>query len=322
MTVRVRPFAERDYAALARIRSTGEQDPTTPERLRTADASWDGARYAKVRVVAVDEEDAPLGYGEIYHEPTRFDPRRYFLRLAVDLRMRRRGLGAAIWSSLGDELAARDALAVYAWARDATAGASFLARRGFEEVVRRYSQVRAVATAPLPTGLDDERLATAGLRITSLDVLLREDPAALEKTYELYYASRSGEPVRWPDLTRIPFETWRAKSVDDEQSLRDAYLIAIEGDRYVGQTTGRRANADDVLDIGITGVLPSHRRRGLARALKLQLHKYARRNGYREIHTTTLRENPAMAALNDSLGYAIVESIAGYELTSPIRTSP
>ena len=82
--------------AFARIRSTGEADPTTPEQSRERDARWDWSRYEKVRVVAVDEEDAPLGYGEIYHEPNRFDPRRYFVRLAVDLRMRRRGIGARL----------------------------------------------------------------------------------------------------------------------------------------------------------------------------------------------------------------------------------
>lgn len=318
MTVRVRPFAERDYIALARIRSTGEQNPTTPESARADDAAWD-SRFEKVRVVGVDEEDAPLGYGEIYQEPARFVPQRYFLRLTVDLRMRRRGIGAAIWAALSDELRTRDALGIYAWARDNTACAAFLARRGFVEVIRSYDQVRAVATAPLPTPADDERLVAKGIRIATLAELMRDDPRALEKTYELYYASRLDQPTLGR-VTVIPFEKWREQFIDDADALLDSYFIAMDGGAYVGQTFGHRSSTEDVIGIGVTSVLPSHRRRGIARALKLRLHAYARAKGYREIHSDTTRENKAMSTLNDELGYVIVESIAGYELA--IRTSP
>jgi len=314
VTVRVRPFADRDYVAFARIRSTGEQQRTTPDDARAADAEWDWEQYEKIRVVAVDEEDAPLGYGEIWHEPTRFDPRRYFLRIAVDLRMRRRGIGAATWSALKEELDERAALGVYAWARDATAGASFLARRGFREVVRYYDQVRAVVTAPLPTPAVDERLAAMGVRIATLAELAARDERALEAVFRVYYDSRLDQPTLGR-VTPTPFDEWRAYHVEHAEAIPDAYFVALEGDRVVGQSNGRRGPAEDVLYIGVTGVLPSHRRRGIGRALKLRLHAYARANGFRELHTTTLRENREMTALNDALGYVIVGSYAGYELT-------
>ena len=323
MTARVRPFAERDYVAFARIRTTGEADRTTPETAREADAAWDWSRYEKVRVVAVDEEDAPLGYAEIYHEPSRFDPRRYFLRLAVDLRMRRRGVGALLWTHVLAELDERGARGVYAWARDATAGASFLEKRRFTEVLRYYNQVRAAATAPVTTPAMDERLTRDGIRIATLDELMRADEHAAEKAYDLYYASRTDQATLGP-MTPVPFAAWSTWNVEHGNALRDGYFIALDGDRYVGQSTARRSTADDVVDIGVTGVLPSHRRRGIGRALKLRLHAYARANGYREIHTTTTRQNAAMTALNDSLGYVIVESYAGYELRlgASIPSSP
>jgi len=46
---RVRLFADRDYPAFVRIRRLAEQ------------------RDISVRVVTVDEEDAPVVHGEIYH---------------------------------------------------------------------------------------------------------------------------------------------------------------------------------------------------------------------------------------------------------------
>ena len=66
--------------------------------------------------------------------------------------------------------------------------------------------------------------------------------------------------------------------------------------------------------MGITGVLPAYRRRGIGRLLKLRVHAWARAHGVREIHTITTKADRAMLALNDALGYPIVASWGGYEL--------
>ncbi len=316
MRVRVRPFAERDHTAFARIRSTGEGEPTTPEESRERDAQWDWSRYERVRVVAVDEEDAPLGYSEIYQEPTRFDPRRYFLRLAVDLRMRRRGIGDLIWQRVREELDERSALGVYAWGRDATAGERFLHMRGFREVVRVYSLVRAVATAPLPTPASDERLGRAGVRITALADLVAGDAGALEQAHALHLDSQIDKPTLGR-VTAMALDAWLRARVDGAAALPEAHFIAIADGRPVGQCVAATTRSDDVLQIVVTSVLPDYRRRGIARALTLRLHAYARAKGYRELHTSAARQNVAMVALNDALGYVIVESRPGYKLAIP-----
>jgi mycothiol synthase len=314
--VRVRPFAERDYNAFARLRTTGEGEPTAPEDARARDARWDWSRYERVRLVAVDEEDAPLGYGDIHHEPSRFDPRRYFMGIAVDLRMRRRGIGDAIWRQLRSELDERGARGVFATARYDTAGERFITARGFREVIRWHTQVRAVTTAPLPTPAAEARLSAAGVRIATLAELRGADADALTKAHELYFASRLDQATLGR-VTPTTFDAWHASHVDADGVVPEAYLVAMADDRYVGQTIGRRSRSEDVLDIAVTGVLPAYRRRGIARALKLRLHAYARSAGFHELHTRIARENVAMVALNDSLGYVIVESSGGFELAIP-----
>ena len=313
MTSRIRPFAaDRDYGAFARIHSIAEGQRVTAQEARAADELWDW-NYEKVRVVAVDEEDVPLGYGEIYHEPARFEPRRYFVRLAVEPRMRRRGIGAAIWDHLAAELDERRAKVACLWIRDHTACVDFMGARGFREVVRAYRQVLAVATAPLPTPATRERLASRGVRITTLAELLRSDRDAARKAHELNARSRDAQVTLGP-VTAVPFEHWRRIYLDDALALPDAFLVAIADGEFVGQTTAFRAkSAEDVLEIGITGVLLPYRRLGIARALKLELHAYARAHGYREIHTSTARGS-AMDRLNTELGYVVVESQGGYEL--------
>ena len=311
MTPRVRVFADRDYTAFVRIRRLAEQRDISVALAREDDGRWDHARYEQVRVVAVDEEDAPLGYGEIYHEPSRFDPRRYFLRLAVDPRLRRRGIGAAIWTQLRAELDERSAKIACLWTDDGTACREFIVRRGFIEVVRSYEQVVALATAPLQLAAAEEAVRARGIRVETLSELrARQGDESLGRIHELYTAARVDQPTLGT-VTARPFEDWRREVFDELGGLPDAYFVASDGDRLVG-CSAVHASGEDVLRILITGVLPDYRRRGIARVLKLRVHAWARAHGYREIHTSTA--NVAAVALNTALGYAIVGSWGGYEL--------
>ena len=252
MTVRVRAFEDRDYNAFTRIWRVCEAEPVEPSELRARDARWDSSRFEKVRVIAADEEDAALGYGEIYHEPSRFEPGRYFLRLGVDPAKRRRGIGAAIWDRLARELAARKAQVVCRWTEDHTACVDFLSRRGFREVIRSFEQVLAVANAPLPTPASEERVAREGIRVTTLAELTATRADALEAAHELYTACRVDQPT----LGRVsewPMAEWRAYYLERDDRMPDAYFIALDGERLVGNCSlVHQPREDDVLRIGIT----------------------------------------------------------------------
>jgi GNAT superfamily N-acetyltransferase len=307
----VRPFTDRDYPAFVRIKRLAEQRDISVAGAREEDGRWDHSRYERVRVVAVDEEDAPIGYGEIYHEPSRFDPRRYFLRLAVDPRLRRQGIGAALWTTLRAELDERSAKVACLWTDDGTACRDFIVGRGFMEVVRSYEQVVALATAPLPFAAAEDAVASRGIRIETLSELqIRDGDESLSRVHALYTASRLDQPTLG-SVTARPFEDWRHEVFDELHGLPDAYFVARDGERLVG-CSAVHASAQDVLRILITGVLPEYRRLGIARLLKLRVHAWARANGYREIHTSTA--DNAVVALNIALGYAIVGSSGGYEL--------
>ena len=187
-----------------------------------------------MRVVAVDEEDAPLGYGEIYHEPSRFDPRRYFVRLAVDPRLRRQGIGAKLWTQLRAELDERSAKVASLWADDGTACREFIVRRGFIEVVRSYEQVVALATAPLQLGVAEDAVRPRGIRVETLTELrARRGDEALEMVHELYTTSRVDQPTLGK-VTARPFEDWRREVFDELGGLPDAYFVASDGERLVG----------------------------------------------------------------------------------------
>jgi GNAT superfamily N-acetyltransferase len=309
---RVRPFADRDYPAFVRLKRLAEQRDLSVDDVRAADDRWDHGRFEKVRVVAIDEEDAPIGYGEIYHESSRFDPRRYFVRLAVEPRLRRKGIGAAIWEHLRAELDERAAHVACLWTGDATACQSFIRARGFVEVIRSYEQVVALATAPHPRGAAERALGD-GIAIETLDELVaRDGGAALRAVYELYHTARADQPTLGRVSAR-PYDDWRREIFDELGTISEAFFLARADGRLVGCSAVHPESAD-VLRILITAVLPAYRRRGIARVLKLRVHEWARTHGYREIHTSTAASNVAMVALNTALGYAIVNSWGGYEL--------
>ncbi len=131
MEILVRPFHPHDYPRLAKIRCEAEGEDATVEDIRRYDERWDYARYEKVRVVAQDEEGVAIGYGELHHEPDRFDPRAYFLRLAVDPAYHRRGVATAIWEQIQGELEERSATVVRVRTEEGSPGAAWARRQRF-----------------------------------------------------------------------------------------------------------------------------------------------------------------------------------------------
>lgn len=94
--------------------------------------------------------------------------------------------------------------------------------------------------------------------------------------------------------------------------------VALEGDRVVGfATLAPLAARPDVLEHELTGVLGSHRRRGIAEALKRQQLAWAKTAGYRQLVTTTQEGNDAMCGLNPKLGYR--ERLAAIAVRGPLR---
>ena len=106
-------------------------------------------------------------------------------------------------------------------------------------------------------------------------------------------------------LTPVPFETLQCVVLQSPHFLPSGYQIAVdqENGAYVGSTALNRKDGD-ILGTGLTGVLRSHRRRGIAMALKLYAIGYARSVNAREIHTGNAAISLAMLAINEALGFA------------------
>src|SRR5207245_395222 len=100
---------------------------------------------------------------------------------------------------------------------------------------------------------------------------MRSDPECHKKLHALVQAVSEDIP-RPEQFTPVSFEQWSAFEMKSPNLVPQGYMIAKEGDKYVGMSTVWKAQKDPKgLYQGLTGVIREYRGRGIAVALKLKV---------------------------------------------------
>jgi len=212
-------------------------------------------------------------------------------------------------SGLGTELAERvdgfarecrlERLQVPALDQDLDVAGPFLERRGFRELHRAQYSVQEPATVDV-SRLDGlhRRLAADGIETVPFAEI-----DSLENRRELWRtASAIEEDMPRDSWSYPPFDGFVVAWFDSPDSLPDAIFVARDGDRIVGISGLARRPGGDA-EVSVTGVLRSHRRRGIARVLKLMATEYARSHGFHRVFTDNDVTNEGMIELNRELGF-------------------
>ncbi len=158
----------------------------------------------------------------------------------------------------------------------------FVAKRGFEEAAREVVVVRKLEPGDGEVG--------PGI------VELREQhlPGAYEVSLECI------PEIHGPLVgAAAPYEDWLAHELRDPAVA----FAALDGDEVVGYARLHTCGVEGRLEHGLTAVRRSHRRRGLATALKRAQIAWAAERGYRELLSDMVEGNAAMRAVNEPLGY-------------------
>jgi ribosomal protein S18 acetylase RimI-like enzyme len=229
---------------------------------------------------------------------------------------RRLGVG----SQLADEVERFAKLQKIRWLealcyqRDAALAQSLLERRGFRELERYQESWQDPSAVPL-AGLEDlrARLAEQGIRTASFSEV---DSDAMRRALyqcgmEIEHDMPHEASLEWHDP---PFEVWIRKVLHRPGGSAEAVFVAVDRRQIVGLTyLVGRANGD--AEVGDTGVVGSHRRRGIARALKLMATRYAAQHGIRRVQTDNRSDNVGMLAINRELGFEPGQLILIFEKT-------
>ena len=200
---------------------------------------------------------------------------------------RRRGIGSALLAELarrGD----RPELEGEVSESDAESRA-FLERRGYRKVGGDQAvSLDLVGYEPPPLEIP------AGIEL----VTLAERPGLADALYPVGVEGDADIPGAEGTLT---FERWRADSIDRPTLRHDLQIIALENGEPVGYCTLNDFGSE--AHHSLTAVLRSHRRRGIATAMKRAQIAAAQAAGFERLVTESEERNVPMRTLNEQLGY-------------------
>jgi mycothiol synthase len=208
---------------------------------------------------------------------------------------RRRGVGAAVWEWMHGRAVERGMTRFGSNVdEDQPEGRRFAERRGFtvDDVVRSVSlDLTRVAAedVPMPDGIEIVSYA--------------ERPDLARGMWEVDTIASRDVPQAIP-AADLPFERWCEAFIERPGFLPGGVLAALDGDQVVGFAALGQDLAKPVRAWhNMTAVLPSHRGRGIALALKRVQIQWARGAGFEELQTSNHDGNAPMRAVNARLGY-------------------
>lgn len=210
----------------------------------------------------------------------------------VDPDHRGRGLGARLLDDLLGLAADRRSGRVQLETESLTPQASALFRsRGFRQAfaedIHRRDLTTPLPPSPLPKAVHAEQWTDA-------------TRGAFYEAYRASFADRPG----FPDWTQAQWIDW---TVDDTFLPQCSLVARTEGGTPIGFVTCEQGFLIQV------GAVPQWRRRGLARALATTALDHLRGHGDTEVYLDINVNNPASAALFQSLGFTPIARRARFE---------
>ncbi len=260
-------------------------DPDDPEQMVLVRA----AEPEHLNLIAY-LDDEPVGAALLTADPLTQEADEQYVEVSVLPAARGQGVGTALFEDLSRRARrlGKSALLCTATVGDATS-TSFLERRGFVEGERLEHWTLDLSEAVEPTEPE-------GVTITTI----LERPDTLAGMYEV---ARQTAPELGGHLARQAesLPDWHAYELGGSALVVELTSVACAGDEVVGFSTLRRVGDGDRAETRSVSVLPSWRRRGVARALVLTQAHGARARGYRTLQM--LLRTPAAAALAVDLGF-------------------
>ncbi len=306
-SLEIRDFKPEDYETMAAIRRSIYPDhQLSSSELRYWDESFDRNKYVLKRYSAAETGNEHIvAYADYRHTPDMFHPRKFWIGVNVEPSWQRKGIGTMLYERVMRDMAGMDAITVRTGVReDKPESISFLGKRGFEEKMRSWEshlQLEQFDSAKFPGYL--EKMTKQRITISTLREMSHQDPECYRKVHELLMHVAADMPA--PDaFTPLDFDDFKRYVVSHPNCLQDGYLIARDGESYVGLSNVFKSEEQTgTLHQQDTGVLREYRRRGIAMALKLEVIKFAKRYGASVIKTWNDSTNEGMLAINQKLGF-------------------
>lgn len=268
----IRPLQATDFVEWAHYCNTlaPEEPPVTAEILQEQETLAVAERSTGV-VIALTEETiiATVRYGEARSKED--GPGVYWLYFSALPTYRTGELFDELYQGVSTVLTTKAATRVQGMAREDDAMmVEFYQRHHFDEKLRSFGANLALAPFD-PTAYADceTRLHQAGVEIKTYAELVN-DPQRDRKLYELLEET-SHELPNVSQFDRQSFTEFVTDHLQNPALLPDAYFIAVQGENYVGVSELFRGDEPGAFDTQNSSVRRTHRRLGIALALKVRL---------------------------------------------------
>ena len=181
---------------------------------------------------------------------------------------------------------------------------AFLTGRGFE-LIMRYPlsalDVSSFNAAPFRKKL--AQTAASGITISQMPAGWQHDSVQQRFIHELDWQMMLDVPHH-EERVKKSLEAFLADEVHHPNAFPESYFIAYDGSQAVGLTCFvKRGGKTNTVSTAITGVLRSHRRKGIATALKVHSIEFAKSIAECQTIITNNEENNPMYLLNQRLGF-------------------
>jgi len=272
------------------------------DELKHFDENYDPKYYFQRFVVF--HEDEILGTGLICEPWWSYKPGKLYFELNVLQEHRKKGIGSFCLEYIENILDEKNGYKLDSYSKeDYEDGINFLENRDYKVVLREPGSILKIDKFNFSKNKNiDDKIRFNGIKIYSLSELQKIDTNWKTNLFELYRSIMKDVPNN-DEMTERTFENFKKHKLNSPGFNADAFFIALDNKNYIGLSSLLiQTNKPQEYWTDLTGVLRSHRRKGIALALKIQTIRYVKESDGVSIETDNEENNP-MFEINKMLGF-------------------